>query len=349
MGRTVDIVGDVYAIVGNMPWGCRFCLRGSKIVVFVTGLCDDKCFYCPVSPEKLYHDVIRVDEEPVQSLEDILDEVYAVGAEGAGITGGDPLVKVDRTVGIIRILKEIFGDDFHIHLYTSGRYASSVVLRALESVGLDEIRFHVIDNWVLQRIKLALEVLRDVDVGVEIPIFPDRIEETKRLIKKLDEMGVSFINLNELEASENNMRVLLMRGYKIVPGTLVVKGSREAATEIVRWASKNTKKITVHFCPASYKDRVQMRIRLIRKALRTVKPYEKVAADGMVVVLEVEPTDQAKQLAREGYGEPEDDRILLHPDLHLPGAQVRRRYPARLATGLPLELQRIAENSDNAA
>ncbi|BES82059.1 radical SAM protein [Pyrodictium abyssi] len=349
MFRKTELVEDVYALVGAMPPGCVHCIRGSKVVIFITGLCDDKCFYCPVSPDKLYHDVMRADEEPVYSLEDIVYEVYRIGADGASITGGDPLIKAERTIKAIRLLKELFGDGFHIHLYTSGRYASSSVLLELEHAGLDEIRFHVVGDWVLKRIDLALKTLRDVEVGVEIPVFPDRVEETKHLIKKLDQMGVKFVNLNELEVSENNMRAILLHGYKPEDNKPVVKGSREAALEIVRWASRNTKRITVHFCPAVYKDRVQMRIRLIRKAMRTAKPYEEITADGMVVVLEAEPVSQALELADKGFGEQIGDKVVLHPSIRLSGARVRSRYPVASAASLPLELQGVTENSNDAS
>jgi len=347
MLRKVELVEEIYAFVGTMPLGCMHCIRGSKVVIFITGLCDDKCFYCPVSPDKLYHDITRVDEEPVYSLEDIVYEVYRIGADGASITGGDPLVKVERTIKTIRLLKELFGDGFHIHLYTSGRYASSSVLLELERAGLDEIRFHVVGDWVLKRIDLALKTLRDVEVGVEIPVFPDRVEKTKHLIKKLDQMGVKFINLNELEVSENNIRAILLHGYKLEDNKPVVKRSREAALEIVRWTSRNTSRITVHFCPAVYKDRVQMRIRLIRKAMRMAKPYEEITADGMIVVLEAEPVGQALELVDKGFGERIGDKVVLHPRIQLPGARVRSRYPVASVASLPLELQGITENSND--
>ncbi|KSW11947.1 hypothetical protein CF15_03915 [Pyrodictium occultum] len=345
--RRVKLVKDVYSLVGSLPLGCIYCVRGSKIVVFITGLCDDNCFYCPVSPAKLHHDVITVDEEPVKSLEDIVLEAYRIGADGASITGGDPLVRLDRTVRAIRLLKDVFGDGFHVHLYTSGRYATSSALLELERAGLDEIRFHVVGEWVLKRIEAALHLLERVRVGVEIPVLPDRVEETKKLIKRLDDMGVEFINLNELEVSEANVRQLILRGYLPSHSRPVVKGSQEAAMEIVKWAAAHTRRITVHYCPAVYKDSVQMRVRLIRKALRTARPYEEVTPEGMVAVVEAEPVGPALELARRGYGELLGGRVLLHPGVAVPGARLRKRYPAVLGAGLPSELQSVAENRDN--
>src|SRR5205807_270626 len=47
---------------GGLPVGCRQCTDGAKMVLFVTGICSFHCFYCPVSDEKMYKDVVFADE-----------------------------------------------------------------------------------------------------------------------------------------------------------------------------------------------------------------------------------------------------------------------------------------------
>src|SRR5437762_10834574 len=59
---------------GRLSVGCRQCTDGSKMVLFVTGLCSFHCFYCPVSDEKMYKDVVFADEKRVLRDEDVLDE-----------------------------------------------------------------------------------------------------------------------------------------------------------------------------------------------------------------------------------------------------------------------------------
>ena len=257
-------------------------MKGVKLVVFITGLCDEKCFYCPVSRKKLYHDVVWVDEERAKSINDIVVEAYRIGAEGAGITGGDPLRTPRRTIAVIRLLKRVWGQDFHIHLYTSGRYALPNTLWALEASGLDEIRFHPTTTQLLERVLLAKRVMKRTRVGAEIPVIPGREAELKELILWLDKHGIEFINLNELEASASNLDNLLRRGYVVDKERYVVKGSEETALRLVDWASRTTRKIIVHYCPARYKDRVQLRLRLLRKALRIHGCSERVLPTGLL-------------------------------------------------------------------
>jgi len=133
-----DFVGSVYNF---LPRGCQICRQGASLVLFVTGQCERCCFYCPLSTERRGRDVIFANESSVESLEDILAEGRAMGAQGTGITGGEPLLKLDYVLQCLRALKHEFGPEHHIHLYT-GILPEREVLQRLKSAGLDEIRFH---------------------------------------------------------------------------------------------------------------------------------------------------------------------------------------------------------------
>ena len=98
-------------LVGQMPDGCRLCTMGAKLVLFVTGLCNKACFYCPLSPERKHRDISLANERPVRRLEDITEEAMLMDALGTGLTGGDPLLRPDRTVKYIELLKREFGRD----------------------------------------------------------------------------------------------------------------------------------------------------------------------------------------------------------------------------------------------
>ncbi|MEK6823280.1 MAG: radical SAM protein, partial [Nanoarchaeota archaeon] len=128
---------------GPLAKGCRLCVRGEKLVLFVTGLCAQRCFYCPISEHKFGKDVVYANEWRVEDPahpRELLEEARLTRASGAGITGGDPLANVDRCCSYIRLLKRTFGKAFHIHLYTPLRLVTKERLAKLAKAGLDEIR-----------------------------------------------------------------------------------------------------------------------------------------------------------------------------------------------------------------
>ena len=266
---------------GRVAKGCRHCIDGSKMVLFVTGRCGWNCYYCPVSLEKKGKDVIYANEGRVYTDEEIIAEAEAMDATGTGITGGDPLLDMDRTVHMIRLLKDRFGKGHHIHLYTATIDPEKA--KRLQDAGLDEIRFHPPESvWTdmsSTRLRETVESL-DIDVGVEVPALPHRERELNALVAYCREVGVDFVNLNELEFSESNWDMMEAYGYSVRDElSSAVDGSRETAVAVL----KANKRADVHFCSSTFKDGIQLRRRLIRRAEHTAKPYQQVTEDGTLV------------------------------------------------------------------
>ena len=272
MAREIYEIDAGSLVVGNVPMGCKLCRKGSKMVLFVTGLCNSNCFYCPLSQEKSGKDVIFADEMPITNDSDVLYEVEAIGGEGAGFSGGDPLCKLERTEHYISFLKANRGENFHIHLYTSISNVENSVLQRLADVGLDEIRFHPqTRDW--SGIEKALQL--DMDVGIEVPALPNGFENLKEVGQRADDIGISFMNLNELEASETNFERLAALGMRLTSmESASIEGSSNVAKEFVQWASENLDQLDVHFCTARFKDTIQMRNRLERRLVRTKREFE---------------------------------------------------------------------------
>ncbi|MHB1493055.1 MAG: radical SAM protein [Thermoplasmataceae archaeon] len=269
---------------GKLPVGCQMCARGAKMVLFVSGICDAKCFYCPLSEQKKMKDVMYADEMPLSNMRDVIYEAKMIQATGTGITGGDPLKYYDRTSEYIKILKEEFGPSHHIHLYTIS--GSKEAIDTTAKAGLDEIRFHppeeiwnMMDRSVFKdRIKWSKD--NGLVVGIEVPSLPGREKETLALIDFARRMDVEFINLNELEFSETNFENLLGKNYKIKSDyESGAKGSQNLAIKMV----KENPDYAVHYCSAAFKDGVQLKNRLKRRAKNAARSIDVVTKDGTII------------------------------------------------------------------
>ncbi|MBU7017635.1 MAG: radical SAM protein [Theionarchaea archaeon] len=245
-------------------------MQGAKLVLFVTGVCDLYCGYCPLSEKRWQNDVVYANERLITSDEEILEEADLMDALGTGITGGDPLLRLDRTLHYARLLKSVF-NDHHIHLYT-GSSLNDEVLHLMEGL-IDEIRIHLFDFSNIDSVEKALN--HGFCTGVEIPMIPSRLEETRTLINRLKREGIHFVNLNELEYADRNITYLKNLGYSLDENSCRVKGSEEAALELADDE-------VVHYCSASDKDSLQLRNRLMRRARNVRKPFEEIE-DGLLV------------------------------------------------------------------
>ena len=273
--------------IGSLPKGCQMCVKGEKLVLFITGLCPRSCYFCPISDKKYKKDVTYADEWPTTDINQIVKEAKLISAKGAGLTGGDPLCKLQRTISYIKALKKQFGKEFHIHLYTSLDLVTENNLKKLYNSGLDEIRIHLDfeDNklWA----KLALPLAFEWDVGIEIPVIPSKEAEIKKIIQIIDNINknsenkIKFLNLNELEIADNKVSKLAKLGYKTKDQfSYAIKGSNELALKLLSFIMDKKIKLNVHYCTATLKDKVQLANRIKRRAKNTAKPSDIINKDG---------------------------------------------------------------------
>ncbi len=156
--------------------------------------------------------------------------------------------------------------------------------------GLDEIRFHPPPNlWgKISKTKIA-GIIRDsvnldIDVAVEIPSIPGMKKEIFSLITWADTIGVKWVNLNELEFSETNEETLLKHGFEVKSSvSAAVKGSMQTSLDILKMVLKENLDIGVHFCSCSFKDGIQLRNRIKRRAENIVKQYQYISEDGTLI------------------------------------------------------------------
>ncbi len=317
---------------GHLAKGCIECILGKKSVLFITGKCHYKCFYCPISDDKRNIDIVKINEFVVkkpdtpEGIQEVIAEINMCSSVGVGITGGDPLADMKRTCMYIKALKKEFGKKFHIHLYTSLPFLTKERLKNLEEAGLDEIRFHIdIDNepsW--ETIELVKEC--GLIIGIEIPVLPGKKDLLEKLLKYIKTTDfIKFVNLNELEYSDISEMTLTEKGY-LVKNSLSygITNSEETAKELVKYGKSID--LAVHYCSASFKDRVQLGNRLRRRAENAALPLDIVDEDGLLtrgeIRLEIIDKKKLEEMAsqlQEEFGIPEEllfveiERLLIAP------------------------------------
>ena len=333
---------------GALSPACVQCAEGKKMVLFVTGVCRFRCFYCPVSSRRNQIDATYANERLVTSDADVIAEARAIGAAGTGITGGDPLGVIERTEHYVRLLKETFGTAHNIHLYTHEPNAEK--LERLAAAGLDEFRLHIphylwgplASEGGAYRHVLTEAPRWGIRRGVEIPVLPEKEAELVRLLRALETIGVDFVNLNELEFSETNEEKLHGRGYELDPSNgWGVRGSRAVAQRVVREVRLS---VPVHYCSSRFKDGVQLRQRLHRRAERTRPPFAETTVDGTLVfgVVEAPPgrdvSRWAATLVRRHRLGPKSYRVdFARRRLELAAARLRRFAPDLRAPAFAIE------------
>jgi len=259
----------------RLATGCTLCFEGAKLVLFITGLCHRSCWYCPLSSKRKNRDVIYANEHCITSPEEMLGIAEKMSALGTGITGGEPFLVTDRLCLYARALKERFGPEHHIHLYSGIAPAEDDLVRIQGLV--DEIRLHpphetwnvLVHNTFHESIKTASRL--GFDIGIEVPSLAG-IEAFIPILQDVD-----FFNINELEWGDSNAEHMRRRGLDLRGDVSnAVQGGKEAVSSILSYPK-------VHWCSSDFKDRVQLRMRLRRIAANTARAFDEITPDGTII------------------------------------------------------------------
>ena len=307
--------------INELPEGCKYCVRGEKLVLFISGKCSRACWYCSLSNKRKNSEKIWANEREIHNVKELIEEAEESNATSCGITGGDPLCFPDRTIEFASALKQKFGEKFHIHIYLPTKLVSLQNLTQLEEF-IDEARFHpefLIDKSKeqedVEKIKMAERVFGKQNIGIEMPMIPDKKSEIKQFIEKVKEY-VSFINLNEFEASETNQENI--KNYEINEDGYTIKRSIEEGERLLNELSREHTKLKIHLCSAELKNWHQYKNRLLR---HKILPNGKRQEDGTVVYLCVYSEGDFEELKRnfsldkEAYIDEKKKRIILSEKL----------------------------------
>jgi len=308
--RKINIKQTPFAsyCLNGVAEGCKFCVKGRKLVLFITGICSRNCWYCSLSEKRKNKDDIWVNERKCKSIKEMIEEAKESNACGAGITGGDPLLKMQRTLKYARALKKKF-KHFHIHIYLPTKFVTKGKLKKLKRV-VDEIRFHPEflinknkEKEDIEKIRFASLFWKKQNIGIELPILPDKKQEILEFILKIKDY-IGFVNLNELEISDTNFNFITKK-YKLKRGGYVVVGSKEAGLWILKKCKKAKLKLRIHLCTAETKNWHQYKNRLL---CHEILPFGKRTSEGTIVYFAVYGKKIKNKLA---FADKKKNRIII--------------------------------------
>ncbi len=265
--------------------GCALCGSGDWSCLFINGVCNAKCFYCPASQNDpgsaMTHTLAFEDPK------DYADYVNRFGIKGVSFSGGEPLLTFERVIQFLDTLKSKADHEVYTWMYTNGLLATKEKMAALKGSGLDEIRFDLsADDYRLDALEKALGVIPRVTV--EIPAIPEDLARTRKLIKTLHEMGVNHLNLHQIRCTPFNAEKLIQRGYTFVHGPKVtVLETEQTALELIRFSLENDIALPINYCSFTYRHQFQGAGARKRYAQEVKKAYEDVTPTGHIRHLKI--------------------------------------------------------------
>lgn len=262
--KDAGIKGDFESLTlytRRLPPGCRSCVSGKGTNLFVTGLCTRDCFFCfnqkPRKDETVVHGI------PVDDPSEAPAIVTRYGLRSVGLSGGEPLLRPERVLALLAALKGM-PDPPRVDLYTNGDLATDEVLLALRRGGLDAIRFDLAardyDASPVRRARRFFD-----EVAVEIPVVPEHAERLREMVLELDRLAVPFLNIHELFVCAENGARVTAEGQAALsedsPHLLwrPTADSGVAALELLLFALKHTKSLSVYYCSCGTQELIAAR------------------------------------------------------------------------------------------
>ncbi|MBI9084417.1 MAG: radical SAM protein [Desulfobacterales bacterium] len=310
--------------LGPLSPGCRLCGQGSWSCLFINGKCNCRCFYCPTSQEEI--GVPTTNRIPFPNPADYATFVHRLGFSGVSISGGEPLLTFDRTLGYIKAVRRRMGDDLHVWLYTNGTLLTADRVEALRAVGVNEIRFDI-SAAAYDLKKVALAVGRIPCVTIEIPAIPEDLDKLAALLPEMRAMGVNYLNLHQLRLTPHNRARLMTRDYTYLHGEkATVLESEWTALALMQQALEKGVGLPVNYCSFVYKHRCQRAAARKKNAPFVLNGHESVTKSGFIRTLAAwggpeEISRQADQLSKQGVEirlwqmTGKKDRLRFHPSL----------------------------------
>ena len=196
--------------IGQLSPGCQKCVDGDWSCLFINASCNASCFYCPTAQD-------RVEIPATNHLSFRHPAAYAsylkqLEFKGVSISGGEPLLTLNRTLAFLRASREAIGTNGHLWMYTNGMLLTREIAGQLADAGLDEIRFDIgATSYKCHNISMAKGIIPVI--SIEIPAVPEALVTLKQLLPELPELGVQHLNLHQIRLTKHNFKYLNEKNY----------------------------------------------------------------------------------------------------------------------------------------
>lgn len=259
---------------GFISSACRSCVGDDGSRTFYINLrCNKNCFYC-FNQNQTDYERHRAHNAPwrkqLAELKETCPHVTHIG-----LTGGEPLLCKNETIAFFEQAHKD-NPDAHLRLYTSGSLFDEDCAKKLAERGVHEIRFSIKleeDECDISETidRIALATRHIPDVMVEMPVIPGTQARMKALLRELDAIGISGINLLEFCFPFHNWHEFEHRGFSIknppfetlydygYAGGLPIAGSERDCLELLLFAMKEELRLGVHYCSVANKNIEQIR------------------------------------------------------------------------------------------
>lgn len=283
---SLTTAGAILGCGGTKPYsrqlspGCRLCVEGTWSCLFINGRCNLSCFYCPGPQNEVGQPTTNNLSFP--SAADYVAYLEHFNFRGMSLSGGEPLLTLERSLQFLSAAKKHFGDKLHSWMYTNGSLINGDILGRLRDSGLDEIRFDcgALDYSLDQA---ALAVGRIATVTIEIPAVPEDLTRLQKKLHQMADCGIDFLNLHQLRLTAYNFPRFNGRPYTYLHGEkITVLESELAALQLINYAQEQHLQLPVNYCSFVYKNRYQKAAARARGGVDMGKSHEDLTAAGFL-------------------------------------------------------------------
>nr|MDA3866372.1 radical SAM protein [Salinivirgaceae bacterium] len=269
--------------LNSISGGCQLCGEGKWSCLFITGLCNAKCFYCPTAQNQ--DDAPQSQGLTFETPESYAEYINHFKFSGVSFSGGEPLLKAEKVLQYLSSIRKNCKPNIYTWMYTNGILANDAIFDRLAAAGLNEVRFDIgATNYNLSKINHA--VGRIPVVTIEIPAIPESKEAIMELLPQMSKMGVQHLNLHQLRLTPYNAKHLLKRNYTYIPAERpIVAESEIAALEIITYAKSQNIDIGINYCSFFFKHRFQKASFRKLVAQSTSNPREFITQNGYIRTL----------------------------------------------------------------